>query len=115
MEDFTDAGYQAIDPTAFEVVVSSGLALIPDPAVSLMTAGVITPPAAVLIATTVTRDGDRNLQLLLSQGALAALHGALVGWAKRLPVGARDQFDSLSADAEAKFTARANEFLGPAS
>ena len=115
MEEFSDAGFHVIDPQAFVVVVSSGLALIPDQAVSQLTGGAMHPPAAVLIVSTIARDGDRDLQLLMSQGSLAALHGSLVGWAKRLPVGARDQFDALSADAEAKFTERVNDFFGNAS
>lgn len=110
-EDFSGPSLFEITADAFAVAMSTGLAFIPDEKVGELTAGVMKAPAAVLVADIVSARGVAPIQLLLSRGALASLHGSLRAWAKRLPVDARDQYDALAAESEQIFTARAAEYL----
>jgi hypothetical protein len=109
---FTEPQYHSIDPSQFGVVLSGGLAITPDEAVKAMTGGVMDTPAATLVLGVVSRDGEKTHQLLISVATAAALEGSLRGWSGLLPVDARDQYDALRQDSQAKYDTIAREYLG---
>lgn len=113
--ELNESGERPIEPGKFLVAVESGLAVIPDVAVSALTGGVLTGPAAVIVFHAITRRGPADGQLMLSVDALASLHGSLQAWRDRLPVAAGDQYDALAAESALKWADRVGAYLDGAS
>ena len=96
-----------LSPDALGVVLSIGLGLVPDHTVK----GIgVKLPATLIIAELATQLGIRSSQMLASANVLAALHGGLEAWSRDLPVGARDQYEALKAEAAQRHEQAVAEF-----
>lgn len=109
--EFIERVASAIDRDQFAVVLNSGVALISDEAVQLLTGGAIKAPAAALVIGAIGADGKATHQLLISVFSAAALEGSLRGWSELLPVDQRDQYEALARDSHEKWVAIAREHL----
>ena len=102
--NFSEPGIDAIEPGRFFLANSVGLAVTEQP---------MAVPAGVLVFGLESGDTDvGHIQILSSANTLAALHGSLKAWSRRLPTAERDQYDALASEASAKWKQRMDAFFG---